>query len=286
MSERSRVEGEVSTGGTPCGLNEDSIQAIASAGLCGYSAGVDSFSPTSFASARDSGYAAPKWEFDSKVTDVFDDMLARSIPQYDLMRQSCLDVACKFVRHEEQIVDLGCSRGGAIAALIHKYGAYNQFVGVEISDPMLEACRERFAGMIRAGVVDIRKLDLRTEYPPVKACVTLCVLTLQFTPIEYRQQIVRSMFRHTLPGGAVILVEKILGETADVNALMVDLYYAQKRANGYSQDDIDRKRHSLEGALVPVTAKWNEDLLRQAGFTQVDCFWRWMNFAAWVAVKG
>ena len=25
--------------------------------------------------------------------------------------------------------------------------------------------------------------------------------------------------------------------------------------------------------------------LRDAGFKEVDCFWRWMNFAAWVAIK-
>jgi len=37
--------------------------------------------------------------------------------------------------------------------------------------------------------------------------------------------------------------------------------------------------------LVPVTAEWNEGLLRQTGFQQVDCFWRWMNFAGWVGVK-
>ncbi len=42
---------------------------------------------------------------------------------------------------------------------------------------------------------------------------------------------------------------------------------------------------ALEGVQVPVTAKWNEDLLRAAGFRNVECYWRWMNFAAWVAVK-
>ena len=39
------------------------------------------------------------------------------------------------------------------------------------------------------------------------------------------------------------------------------------------------------GVLVPVTAHWNEELLRQEGFTSVDCFWRHLNFAGWVAVK-
>jgi tRNA (cmo5U34)-methyltransferase len=36
---------------------------------------------------------------------------------------------------------------------------------------------------------------------------------------------------------------------------------------------------------VPVTAGWNEEMLRGAGFQEIDCFWRWLNFAGWVAVK-
>jgi tRNA (cmo5U34)-methyltransferase len=66
---------------------------------------------------------------------------------------------------------------------------------------------------------------------------------------------------------------------------MVELYHALKQSNGYSREDIDRKRFALEGVLVPVTARWNEELLRGAGFGEVDCFWRWMNFAGWVAVR-
>jgi tRNA (cmo5U34)-methyltransferase len=48
---------------------------------------------------------------------------------------------------------------------------------------------------------------------------------------------------------------------------------------------IDRKRLSFEGVLVTVTARSNKELLRSVGFTQVDCFWHWMNFAGWVAVR-
>lgn len=225
------------------------------------------------------------WEFDADVTAAFDDMLQRSIPQYEVMRRTVFELACAFVKDKGTIVDLGCSRGEALAPFVAKYGAYNQFVGVEVSEPMLEAARERFKGYISCGLVDIRALDLRTAYPPVQACVTLCVLTLQFTPLEHRQRILRTIYKHTQPGGALILVEKVLGATADLDALMVDRYYTLKAENGYSQEQIERKRLSLEGVLVPVTAAWNEELLKGAGFTHVDCFWRWMNFAGWIAVK-
>jgi tRNA (cmo5U34)-methyltransferase len=226
-----------------------------------------------------------KWEFDPDVTHVFDDMLARSIPQYAVMRQACLDIACQYRQPNTDIVDLGCSRGEAIAELIDKYGAGNRFIGVEVSLPMLEACRSRFEGYINSKTVDIRQLDLRTDYPPVYSSVTLCVLTLQFTPIEYRQRIIRNIYKHLSPGGALILVEKLLGADAELDELMVKLYYGLKAHNGYTQEQIERKRLSLEGVLVPVTARWNEELLKMAGFNHIDCFWRWMNFAGWIAVK-
>jgi len=65
----------------------------------------------------------------------------------------------------------------------------------------------------------------------------------------------------------------------------VNLFLNIKRENGYPESQIDQKRMSLEGVLVPVTARWNEELLYQEGFTSVDCFWRHLNFAGWVAVK-
>lgn len=227
-----------------------------------------------------------KWAFDSEVCRVFSDMLSRSIPQYDLMRKSVFDVGQAFVQPGTQVVDLGCSRGDALAPFIDQFGGDCRYLGLELSDSMLEASKARFEQAIVDGSVDIKKHDLREPYPTVNASLTLSVLTLQFTPMEHRQRILRDVYQSTVSGGAFILVEKVLGDTAEINQLMADCYYQLKRHNGYSEDSIQRKRLALEGVLVPVTARWNEELLRSAGFQQVDCFWRWMNFSAWVAVVG
>jgi tRNA (cmo5U34)-methyltransferase len=228
-----------------------------------------------------------KWEFDAEVTDAFDEMLARSIPQYDVMRKAVFDIGGRFVEKmpKSAVVALGCSRGADLAKFVDRFGAFNQYVGVDVSAPMLEAARERFKGYISSGIVSISECDLRRSYPPFMASLTLSILTLQFTPIEYRQQIVRSAFKQTLPGGAFILVEKVMGHTAEGDGLLTDLYLGLKAEQGYGADEIARKRLSLEGVLVPVTAKWNEELLATAGFRVVECFWRFLNFAAWVAVK-
>ncbi len=228
-----------------------------------------------------------RWTFDGDVTEAFDDMLSRSIPRYEEMRQLCFDVGAPFVEAATKtaIVDLGCSRGEALAPFIKRFGVYNRYVGIEVSEPMLAAARERYEGLIKTGIVDVRSLDLRTGYPPVTASLTLGVLTIQFTPIEHRQRILRDVYTHTAPGGAFIMVEKVMGSTAEADKLLTDRYLDHKRASGYSADQIERKRLALEGVLVPVTARWNEDLLHASGFRTVECFWRTLNFAGWVAVK-
>jgi hypothetical protein len=52
------------------------------------------------------------------------------------------------------------------------------------------------------GIVEIRECDLRKEYPPVQASVTLSILTLQLVAIEYRQRLIREVWKHTILGGA------------------------------------------------------------------------------------
>lgn len=226
-----------------------------------------------------------KWEFDAEVTNVFDDMLRRSIPDYEQMRRLCFEIGSKFVRDKTEILDLGCSRGESLSSFVDRFGATVRYLGIDVSKPMLEAARERLKGLISCRVVDIREFDLRRGYPACRPSLTMCVLTLQFTPIEHRQRILRDAFRATLPGGALVLVEKVLGATAEIDQLLVERYLAVKSAAGYTQDQIDRKRLSLEGVLVPVTAAWNEELLQMSGFRQVDCFWRNLNFAGWLAIK-
>lgn len=81
------------------------------------------------------------------------------------------------------------------------------------------------------------------------------------------------------------MVEKVLGSTDILNQAMVNNYYEMKKTNGYSEEQIERKRLSLEGVLVPVTSDMNINLLKSAGFRQVDVFWRWMNFVGYIAIK-
>lgn len=229
--------------------------------------------------------AKEKWEFDESVTACFDDMLRRSIPQYDVMRRAVYALGQRYVQNKTAIIDLGCSRGEALAPYMRKFGSQNRYTGIEVSEPMLRASRERFAGMIDNGLCVIQDMDLRKDFPLDAPSLVLSVFTLQFIPINYRQMIIQRTYDALLKGGAMIVVEKILGADEKIDGVLVDEYHKMKMDNGYSREEVDRKSLSLEGVLVPMPARWNEDMLRSAGFKTVDVFWRWMNFCGWIAVK-
>jgi tRNA (cmo5U34)-methyltransferase len=222
------------------------------------------------------------WKFDAKVTACFADMLARSIPDYETMRGIVLDLGSRYVQPLTNIVDLGCSRGEALAPFIERFSTQNYYLGYEHSRPMLRAAQERFAKM---PVVEIHPWDLREMVPNVWASLWLSVLTIQFVPVEFRPRIFREIHDRTLEGGAFILVEKVLGNDAETQRVLVEAYHDLKHRNGYRRKEIETKRRQLEQVLVPLPVATTETMLRAAGFRSVEMVWRAYNFAGWLCVK-
>ena len=62
-----------------------------------------------------------KWEFDDKVTKVFDEMLERSVPSYNRMRELITQIIIFHIKKNNlthnTILDLGCSTGEQIQEL-------------------------------------------------------------------------------------------------------------------------------------------------------------------------
>ena len=254
--------------------------------------------------AQDTGYAADHWKFDDEVARVFDNMLQRSIPDYETMREMVTELGAQFIQYYSTVLDIGTSRGDQIARFIDKgrEGAYANiledvppdidaadYIGIEISDPMLEAARRRFDGM---NGVNIIKHDLREGLPingwmPPGDRLTLvtAVLTMMFVPVEARYRVLSDIHRHLVTDGALIMVEKVIGEGPAMDELLVGQYQAFKARQGYSDEDIERKRLSLEGVLVPLQLSSHIANLKAVGFTHVDTFWRCLNFVGIIAVK-
>jgi tRNA (cmo5U34)-methyltransferase len=234
----------------------------------------------------DTGYAPETWAFDEEVTRVFEDMLARSIPDYLTMRELVWRVGRQLLGATPEnalVVDLGCSVGGSMAPYA---SAGIEVIGVDESGPMLKTARERFANLPNAHIAEYNLRDgLLPALKNSSPTLYLSILTAMFLPIQARQALIGEVYASLAPGGALILVEKILGPSPAIDSLMVRSYYDMKREHGYSDEEIERKRLSLQDVLIPLTTAGNEEMLADAGFGEMSRVWQWMNFAGWIAIK-
>jgi tRNA (cmo5U34)-methyltransferase len=115
--------------------------------------------------------------------------------------------------------------------------------------------------------------------------VVLLTWTLQFVRPLQRDQLIRSIYENLVPGGVLICVEKILTNSSDMNRFFIDFYYDFKRRNGYSEEEIVKKREALENVLIPYRIEENMELFRRNGFETVETFFQWYNFTGFLCVK-
>jgi tRNA (cmo5U34)-methyltransferase len=79
--------------------------------------------------------------------------------------------------------------------------------------------------------------------------------------------------------------EKLITSNKKLNKIMIDEYYEFKKKMGYSEYEIAQKREALENVLIPYTMEENIEMLKNAGFKEVEVIFRWNNFATFMAFK-
>ena len=229
--------------------------------------------------------APGKFEFNEPVARVFDDMLERSVPFYKECQQMVVDLALHFAQKGSAVYDLGCSTGTMLKHLVRAIPEKQKirFVGLDNSEAMLDKARGKLKGHLkRCALV---KANMESDFGLSDASVVIMNYTLQFLSPRRRAAMLKKIYQGLRPGGGLILIEKVQGESDDLNDLFVVQYHAYKRNQGYSKLEIAKKREALEKVLIPLKPGKNRDLLEKSGFRQVDIFFKWFNFAGFVAVK-
>jgi tRNA (cmo5U34)-methyltransferase len=225
------------------------------------------------------------FEFDEHVAGVFDDMIHRSVPHYQEIIDHQVQLIVRYYQPGTRIYDLGCSNGNLGFALCGRMrDAQFEMIAVDNSVPMLDAYRARLADMpgrdrIRLHQRDIRRIAIEN------ASVVVLNFTLQFLTMSERNAVIRSVYDGLYPGAVLLFCEKITHQDPLLAELQQDLYFDFKRKNGYSELEISQKRDALEKVLVPETMEQHQQRLQQAGFSSIDVWFKWFNFAAMIAVK-
>ena len=224
------------------------------------------------------------WEFNKDVADVFPDMLQRSIPNYEWMRESTsriIDAAAG--KRPLDILDLGCSDGQEYKKLLDDGIEISNYIGLDASDAMIEKAIQLYGN---DSASQWSYWDFRNYLPDFSGPfdVVLGILTMQFIPVEYRAKLLCEIYMNMRENGIFIFIEKTLGENSVGHENNVAAYHKMKYDNGYSLDAIEAKRMSLENIMQPMSARENEQMLKEAGFV-VQRYWQSLNFVGWAAYK-
>ena len=244
--------------------------------------------------AKDTIYASDDlddepFRFNAAVARVFPDMLRRSIPGYAQSIEAIGSLAGRYIQPGTYAYDLGCSLGAASIAMRH--GARTQdfrIVAIDNASAMVKRCKTivaedakhlEDAASIEVVQGDIRYLTLSN------ASMVVLNYTLQFLPVDQRDDMIARIMTGMVDGGILLLSEKVVDPDPEMERLLVDLHHEHKRRNDYSSMEIAKKRAALENILIPETVADHRERLARAGFGHVAVWLRYFNFVSIIAIK-
>lgn len=231
----------------------------------------------------------PPFEFNQEVVMVFDDMIHRSIPGYTEVITRQAQLIQHLYQPNTHIFDLGCSHGNLGLSLRDQFPQmYFTMIAVDNSHPMLAAYAERLANLNHHHAahpkIDLICADI-TNLRFSNASVVAINFTLQFLPIAQRDSLIQKIYSALVPGGMLLLSEKICHADPPIDALQKEFYNFFKKENGYSDLEISQKREALEDVLIPETIKEHADRIGRTGFKHFDIWHKWFNFCSWICLK-
>ena len=179
---------------------------------------------------------------------------------------------CELVpRQARRILDLGAG-DGRLLALLRIDRPESRGVATDLSPTMLEAARERFAGDPLVDVVS-HDLDapLSSLAPPASFDAVVSCFAIHHCAHPRKRSLYGEIFDVLAPGGVFYNLEHVASPTPELH----EAFFA---ALGMTLEQEDVSNQLLD---VETQVGW----LRELGFAQVDCFWKWRELALFGGVK-
>ena len=219
----------------------------------------------------------------------FDEHIEQSIRGYGHLLEDVISFSRYFVEDETNVYDLGCSTGKMTQRLIeanYDHCTDASWYGIEIADGFqddLEKRKEDIHKFDPNAWVYFEHEDIRETYIHSASLVT-SIFTLQFMPKRVRQGVIENIYTGLNEGGAFIFSEKTICENANFQDMLTFNYYDYKRKSFDTEDIMDKER-TLRHMMKPNTWEEITEMLYDAGFKDVQPFWRNHAFVGAIAIK-
>ena len=171
-------------------------------------------------------------------------------------------------RDAKRILDLGTGDGRLLALLrMDRPGAAG--VALDFSPTMLDAARKRFSGDDKIQVVEHNLDEPLDDFGQFDVIVSS--FAIHHCTDERKKALYAEIYTALTVGGVFCNLEHVASPTATLHARFLD-------ALGITATDEDP---SNKLASVEVQLRW----LREIGFGDVDCFWKWLELGLIGGIK-
>ncbi|MFK5974964.1 MAG: carboxy-S-adenosyl-L-methionine synthase CmoA [Sulfurovum sp.] len=222
------------------------------------------------------------FEFDESVASVFDDMLSRSVPFYDVVRGLIISLILKEQKDGKRVLDLGSSTAKFLLDLYAKMDSDMKLKGIDNSKAMLTRANQKCKAF--GADIDLEFADM-LSYDYSEQDIIVANYTLQFIRPMQRVGLIQNIYDGLSDDGIFIFSEKVVFDDKRLDKELIDIYYEYKKAQGYSEYEIAQKREALENILIPFTIEENIKMCKDVGFRSVDTIFQWANFVTFIAKK-
>lgn len=202
------------------------------------------------------------------------------VPCFDDFYGTAIDLIPFKSADNFNVIDLGAGTG-LFSALIRAAFPNAAITLVDVAEEMLAVAEKRFAG--DPGITLLAADYLNIKLPPATDTV-VSALSIHHLENDEKRALFRNIFDGLKPGGRFINVDLVLGETPESERQNLDAWLDKIKKAGATDDDMDlwHERSKLDRfTSLSSQLQW----LTDSGFSCVDCFYKYYNFAVFSGIK-
>jgi SAM-dependent methyltransferase len=222
------------------------------------------------------------------VAEAFIERTSVHIPDRPRQLEVLLRLVRSVERSVERVLDLGAGDGFLLATVLDALPEARG-VAVDFSSPMLERARAklaRFGPRAATAEADLASPEWRSEVEGPFDAVVSGFAIHHLTDLRKRE-LYGEIYELVVPGGLFCNTEHVASATPGVEELfndaMIDHLYESRRGRGESVTRARVRREFLDrpdrAANILASVEAQCGWLREIGFRDVDCFWKYFELA-------
>jgi tRNA (cmo5U34)-methyltransferase len=200
----------------------------------------------------------------------YDVQIRRLIPHYDEMITTAVEVLATLAAADAHILDLGGGTGALSSAVLHGLPGARVTL-LDVDPEMLAEARRRLAAV--GDRVSFQQSSFMDPLPAADAVVASLALH-HVHDLETKTALYEAIHDALSPGGVFLNLDAAVTEGPRLNGLVFDRMAERMGDHGIT-DEVARGHFASwaeEDTYFPLDAELGA--LREAGFDEVECFWR------------